>query len=141
LSAVLEDIATTQTDSGRITIEGNIEAIEVSARDATTLGILVGEFVTNALKHGFPDGRHGKVDVSLYRDAEGVPTLKVSDDGIGLPEDQGEGGLGSVIISQLSGQFGGAPAYSKSGDSGLTVIVALPALSKPQPAPVQTAVE
>ncbi|RYE71680.1 MAG: histidine kinase, partial [Oxalobacteraceae bacterium] len=60
LSAVLEDIATTQTDSGRITIEGKIERIEVSARDATTLGILVGEFVTNALKHGFPDGRRGR---------------------------------------------------------------------------------
>jgi len=141
LSAVLEDIATTQTDSGRITIEGKIDAIEVSARDATTLGILVGEFVTNALKHGFPNARRGRVEVTLYRDDAGVPTLRVADDGVGLPDDQGEGGLGSVIIRQLAGQFGGTPAYSSTTGQGLTVVVSLPALSKPQPAPVQTAVE
>jgi len=130
LSAVLEDIAATQADSNRVTIEGRIEPIEVSARDATTLGILVSEFVTNALKHGFPDGRRGRVEVSLHRDAAGVPTLRVADDGVGLPEGENEGGLGSVIIRQLSGQFGGSPSYSSEPGKGVTITVSLPALSK-----------
>ncbi|WP_162249145.1 sensor histidine kinase [Devosia sp. Root685] len=134
LSAVLEDIALTQTDSGRIAIEGKIESIEVSARDATTLGILVGEFVTNALKHGFPDGRSGRVEVVLFRDEAGVPTLKVSDNGVGLPEGQDEGGLGSVIIRQLSSQFGGEPVYVSVPGEGVTISVSLPALDR-TPAP------
>lgn len=133
LSAVLEDIATTQTDTGRVVIEGKIESIEVSARDATTLGILVGEFVTNALKHGFPDGRAGRVEVALFRDASGIPTLKVTDNGIGLPEGHDESGLGSVIIRQLSGQFGGEPAYSSVAGEGVTVVVSLSALDKTHP--------
>lgn len=130
LSAVLEDIVTTQTDTGRVAIEGKIDRIEVSARDATTLGILVGEFVTNALKHGFPDGRKGRVEVALFRDASGIPTLKVTDNGIGLPEGHDESGLGSVIIRQLSSQFGGEPAYSSVSGEGVTVSVSLPALDK-----------
>jgi two-component sensor histidine kinase/CHASE3 domain sensor protein len=141
LSAVLEDIATTQTDSGRIVIEGKIESIEVSARDATTLGILVGEFVTNALKHGFPDGREGRVEVALFRDEAGVPTLKVSDNGIGLPEGQDEGGLGSVIIRQLSGQFGGEPIYTSVPGQGVSISVSLPALDRTPAPPSQSAME
>lgn len=141
LSAVLEDIATTQTDAERIAIKGDIEHIEVSARDATTLGILVGEFVTNALKHGFPDGRRGEVDVRLYRDEAGLPTLRVSDNGIGMPQGQDEGGLGSVIIRQLSGQFGGAPIYSGAAGEGTIVQVSLPTLEKPSVPPAQPAAE
>lgn len=141
LSAVLEDIAKTQTELGRIVIEGHIESIEVSARDATTLGILVGEFVTNALKHGFPDGRRGQVDVALFRDDAGVPTLKVSDNGVGLPEGQDEGGLGSVIIRQLSGQFGGTPAYLSVPGEGLSITVSLPLIEKSPSPPRQTVVE
>lgn len=141
LSAVLEDIALTQTDSGRIAIEGRIDSIEVSARDATTLGILVGEFVTNALKHGFPDGRRGRVEVALFRDEAGVPTLKVSDDGVGMPEGQDEGGLGSVIIRQLSGQFGGEPRYVSVPGEGVTITVHLPALDRAPAPPSQSAME
>lgn len=141
LSAVLEDIALTQTDSGRIAIEGKIESIEVSARDATTLGILVGEFVTNALKHGFPDGRRGCVEVALFRDEAGVPTLKVSDNGVGMPEGQEEGGLGSVIIRQLSGQFGGNPAFASVPNEGVTITVSLPALDRTPAPPSQSAIE
>ncbi|WP_449395028.1 sensor histidine kinase [Devosia riboflavina] len=141
LSAVLEDITMTQTDSGRIAIEGKIDSIEVSARDATTLGILVGEFVTNALKHGFPDGRSGRVEVALFRDEGGVPTLQVSDNGVGLPEGEDEGGLGSVIIRQLSGQFGGEPIYVSAPGEGVTITVSLPALDRTPASPSQSATE
>lgn len=140
LSAVLEDISTTQTEAGRIEIEGRIESIEVSARDATTLGILVAEFVTNALKHGYPEGRPGRVLVELFRDEAGVPTLRVSDDGIGLSGVQGEG-LGTVIIRQLSSQFGGTPLYSRGTDGGVSVVVALPELTKSPPTTIRSALE
>lgn len=141
LSAVLEDIATTQTDAERITIAGKIDPIEVSSRDATTLGILVGEFVTNALKHAFPGERQGRVEVGLFRDDAGIPTLKVSDNGVGLPEGQDEGGLGSVIIKQLSGQFGGTPIYTSERELGVTVVVSMPALEQTQAAPAHAAME
>lgn len=136
LTAVLEDIESTQADSGRITVRGDIESIVVGARDATTLGILVGELVTNALKHAFPDGRRGTILVALFRGQEGGPILKVTDNGIGLPEGatNGDSGLGSVIVRQLSDQFGGCPLYEPAPGGGLVVTVALPQLEKTEPA-------
>jgi two-component sensor histidine kinase/CHASE3 domain sensor protein len=133
LEAVLDDIATTQPDRNRIALGHDIAPIEVSARDATTLGILVSELVTNAIKYAFPDGRKGTVSVALKADAQGTAILTVADDGVGLPEaPDGKGtGLGSVIVRQLSGQFGGEPVYENGAAGGLAVTIALPQLGKP----------
>ncbi|NGP18323.1 sensor histidine kinase [Devosia aurantiaca] len=138
LQAVLDDISATQTNQRRVSIIGEIDAINVSARDATTLGILLGELVTNALKHAFPDNRKGTITVRLNRDNAGVVTLTVADDGVGLAADHAvsENGLGSVIVRQLSAQFGGEPVYT-AGDQGLTVSIKLPNLSRAPAAPVE----
>lgn len=130
LMAVLEDLEAGATDIGDVTLVGEVEPIIIGARDATTLGIVVGELVTNAMKHAFPDGRSGTIIVRLQRNDEGVATLAVIDDGKGMSEDKdmGEGGLGSVIIRQLAQQFGGAPHYERRPEGGLAVTVVLPDL-------------
>lgn len=130
LDAVLEDIAATATDAKAVTMEGDFDPIVVGARDATTMGILVGELVTNALKHAFPDGRAGTIMVTLKRDPSGVPILSVVDDGVGLAggQDLEESGLGSVIVKQLASQFGGEPRYERGTRGGLSVSVPLPGI-------------
>ena len=137
LEAVLEDIAKTASGSKFVTIKGEFDPIMVGARDATTIGILLAELVTNALKHGFPDGRTGAIAVSLKPDATGVPVLMVVDDGVGPPEGQslGEGGLGSVIVAQLANQFGGAPRYERRPEGGLSVSVPMPNIGTGSSAP------
>lgn len=130
LDAVIEDIAATQTDGGRIRISAEIEPIEVGARDATTLGILVGELITNALKHAFPDRKSGTITVKLYADDDGVAVLDVQDDGAGLENEASDEGLGSVIVKQLSNQFGGEPQYLQRDVGGLIVRIAMPELGK-----------
>jgi two-component sensor histidine kinase len=130
LAAVLEDLKGTTTDAGAIELVGEVEPIVINARDATTIGIVVGELVTNAYKHAFPGGRGGRILVRLVRDSAGAPMLSVADDGHGIAEgvSPGEGGLGSVIIKQLAQQFGGSPVYERGMAGGLTVIVPLPNL-------------
>ena len=130
LDAVLEDIATTAGDSRNIRLTGDFDPIVVGARDATTLGILVGELVTNAVKHAFPGGRNGTITVTLKRDEAGVPTLRVLDDGVGISGEHlpGDGGLGSVIVRQLANQFGGEPHYERRSGGGLSVSVSLPGI-------------
>lgn len=134
LDAVINDLQTTVSDAQEITLSGELEEIVIGARDATTIGILAGELVTNAIKHGFPDSRRGRVVISLRRDAGGVPVLGVSDDGVGMTgeADANGGGLGSVIVTQLAAQFGGVPRHSQSPGGGLCVHVALPGLVRPQ---------
>lgn len=135
LSAVVEDIAASQPDPDRVVLNSDIDPIDVSARDATTLGILVGELVTNALKHGFPDDRRGMIDIRLSRDENGVPVLVVRDDGVGLSSDETEpdGGLGSLIIRQLAGQFDGEPQYERADAGGVQISIALPGLVRASP--------
>jgi two-component sensor histidine kinase len=130
LDAVLEDLATTVTSSDKITISGQIDSIVIGARDATTLGILLSELVTNAIKHAFPHRNGGTIEVQLKR-VNDVPTLSVRDDGIGLPVQvpgTPENGLGSVIIKQLANQFGGVPRYEGGAKGGLLVLIELPGL-------------
>ncbi|WP_354059709.1 CHASE3 domain-containing protein [Devosia sp. 2618] len=135
LSAVLEDIGATADDPKAINLSGKFDLITISARDATTIGILVGELVTNAVKHGFPNGRTGTITVALQRDAVGVPVLSVADDGVGIAADKqpGDGGLGSVIIKQLAKQFGGEPQYERRDGGGLIVKVPLPGIENAPP--------
>lgn len=135
LEAVLEDIAATAADARNVTLRGEFEPIVVNARDATTIGILVSELVTNAVKHAFPGGRPGTITVTLRRDAAGIPMLEVVDDGVGIAGEgePGEGGLGSVIVRQLASQFGGAPHYERRPGAGLEVSVSLPGISGTTP--------
>jgi two-component sensor histidine kinase/CHASE3 domain sensor protein len=129
LQAVLEDLASTISSADNIALSGNIAPIVISARDATTLGILLSELVTNAIKHAFPERSGGVIEVELGR-LDGVPTLTVSDDGHGPSSsaNPGEGGLGSVIIKQLASQFGGTPSYEARPEGGLKVCIPLPGL-------------
>lgn len=59
----------------RLTIDG-----------AVPLGLIINELLTNSYKHAFPQGNKGVIVVSLTENAETF-TIKVSDNGVGLPED------------------------------------------------------
>lgn len=134
LDAVLQDLSTTVSDAKGVKLTGEVDAIVISARDSTTIGILVGELVTNALKHAFPEEHGGNILVQLKRDGDGVPILSVTDDGVGMAANSqpGEGGLGSVIVKQLAHQFGGVPEYQRPPTGGLRVIVPLPGIENHQ---------
>lgn len=129
LEAVLEDLRPSAPSGGAaVALEGRFEPLIIPARDATTLGIMVGELITNALKHAFPGDYKGRVVVSLVRDADGVVVLSVEDDGKGMDEDAKSSGLGATIVRQLGQQFGGDPEYSAREGGGTLVRLRLPAL-------------
>jgi len=133
LGAVLEDLEPAARMAGDIHMVGEFEPIVINARDATTIGIVVGELVTNAIKHAFVGRLTGTITVRLVRDENEVPVLSVADNGIGMPPDgePGEGGLGSVIVRQLAHQFGGEPRYERNIDGGLSVSLQLSGLNGP----------
>jgi two-component sensor histidine kinase/CHASE3 domain sensor protein len=132
LEAVVDDLKLTQPVGGRVRFVTEVEPIVVPARDATTIGILVGELITNALKHAFPEERAGEVTVSLKRDEAGRPVLSVSDNGVGMTTSAtpGGGGLGSMIVRQLSQQFGGIPSYDPRPGGGVVVTIVMAGLSQ-----------
>ena len=72
--------------TGRIKLEMNVEDVSFSVGDAMSCGLIINELVSNSLKHAFPEGRSGKIKVSLRALGEGRFELVVGDDGIGVPQ-------------------------------------------------------
>ena len=133
LDSVLEDLRITHAVGRNVAFHGEFEPLTINARDATTIGIVLGELITNALKHAFPDGGSGTIWARFGKSGDGVAVLTVEDDGRGLSPDgeKSESGLGATIIKQLARQFGGEPKYEPRPEGGTRVRVLLPDLDRP----------
>ncbi|MEX2431683.1 MAG: PAS domain S-box protein [Dehalococcoidia bacterium] len=129
----LEDIVSMMSEGFRpqdrgiaLVLEG--EHMTFSMETAVPCGLVVNELLTNALKHGFPDGRSGRVEVRLTTPEPGKALLTIADDGVGLPAHmQGaeeERGMGYRIIDSLTNQLNGT--YRLLPGAGTVVEVEFP---------------
>jgi PAS domain S-box-containing protein len=84
-------------DQRKIALTTQVDAGTMHIERAVIVGLLINELVTNALKHAFPDGRHGHVAVRCVKVPSGL-LLEVADDGVGMS--------GSEIVSGSSKQSG-----------------------------------
>ena len=78
----------------------------VTPRVSVSLGLIVTELIINAVKHAFPHGRSGRIEIG-YAASGPHWTLSVSDDGIGPPIDAGLDNtkLGTSIVRALAKQL------------------------------------
>jgi two-component sensor histidine kinase len=64
----------------------NIENFSIGIKQASPLGLIVNELITNALKYAFPDNKDGEITLNLISNQENKAELTVSDNGVGIPE-------------------------------------------------------
>jgi two-component sensor histidine kinase len=86
-----------------VQIRLDLDRVAVPAAQAAPLALVANELIGNALKHAFPDGRAGAVDVAIRREPKAF-RMTVADDGVG----RGAGsaaGFGSTIVELLSKQL------------------------------------
>ena len=95
-------------DSKQLSIAVTVDDSVVTANVSVSLGLIITELVINALKHAFPERRHGKIKID-YRSDGSDWTLSVVDDGIGMPTgpDKAKPGLGTGIVEALARQMAG----------------------------------
>jgi two-component sensor histidine kinase len=95
-------------DPDRLSIVVNVDDSVVDANASVSLGLIITELVINALKHAFPEQKHGKIVVD-YRSEGRKWTLSVKDDGVGMPtgEHKAKPGLGTGIVEALARQLQG----------------------------------
>ncbi len=70
-----------------INIEIQIEQITIDVKQATPLGMIINELVSNCFKHAFHKDRSREVKIELIRKKGNVINLIVADNGIGVPHD------------------------------------------------------
>jgi two-component sensor histidine kinase/PAS domain-containing protein len=91
------------------------EGVTLDLDDAIPVALIVNELVSNCLKHAFPEGRKGRIRVSMREEGEDW-VLEVEDDGVGIagqgssaPRSEAkEPGIGTELVQALSGQLRGA---------------------------------
>jgi len=70
---------------GQIRLHTELDQLALELDDALPFGLLISEVVSNSLKHAFPPGRSGEVSVFLHQQSDTTISLRLLDDGIGLP--------------------------------------------------------
>ena len=105
----------------QVKIECAMDQLELDVDTAVPIGLIVNELLTNALKYAFPEGKMGKIDISLSRENEGL-MLKVQDNGIGKTQGaKPKGtGFGSQLIDLLTRQLDGT--FLEKSEAGHAVI-------------------
>jgi two-component sensor histidine kinase len=107
-----------------IRVQTDLDRAELTHDRAVSLGLIVNELVTNALKHAFPHDKGGMVRVTFRADANGEGCVSASDDGVGMgPSRPNSSGI--ELITALTRQIGGTIAYDSS-EQGTTVSIRFP---------------
>jgi len=90
-----------------IKIVYNIDKVNLHIEQATPLGLLLNEILTNSLQHAFTDNRDGRIWISLHVSVENLITIDIHDNGPGLKEIKGSQPhtLGRQLIEALATQL------------------------------------
>jgi two-component sensor histidine kinase len=111
IEGIVSNIFESYCIKSNIKIEINVENIPIKIDYAVPCGLIINELVTNSLKYAFPDGRQGKIHISLKSNDNNMIKLSISDDGIGIAKDmdiRNTKSLGLRLITSLAeGQLHG----------------------------------
>lgn len=81
----------------------------LTPNEVTTLALVANELATNAIKHGYKDGKAGHIRVTLGRTTAGDVSVIVDDDGLPLADTArpDHSGLGLGLAKRLTASIGG----------------------------------
>ena len=104
-------------------------SLKMDNKLAVDIGLIVGELITNAYKHAFKGRDKGVITIEVTQESDEGLTLKVYDDGVGLPEDakrpERSDSLGWRMIRTLTFQH--EATLKVEGQDGLCVEIRFPA--------------
>ncbi len=126
LNSLIGELENTVQAEGRMpSIRVEVTAFHLPTEKVASLGVIVTELVTNALKYAYSDREPGEVRVNMSHNSEQA-LLVVEDDGIGWNgsgKPQGTG-LGSRIVRAMAHALDATVSYSDG--PGTRVLVTFP---------------
>jgi two-component system, sensor histidine kinase PdtaS len=128
LRAMIPDAVEASGIGDRVTVTVAAEPVILPADKAVPLGLVATELLSNALEHGFPEGRRGRIQVSLTETSPDSALLVIRDDGAGLPDGfdlERTRSLGLMIARQFAGQIGAELTVANEGGAVSRIAVPL----------------
>ena len=120
---LIAEVASSHNTTVRPTFKGSFGVLP--SEYATPLALALTELVTNAVEHGLAGRADGVVEIVAKRGD--VLSVKVRDNGVGLPEGKVGSGLGTQIVRTLiQGELGGTIDWHTLVGSGTEVTIEMP---------------
>jgi PAS domain S-box-containing protein len=122
LVSELQESYVVQADVG---FSVDVEDVNINLDIAIPCGLIINELLTNSLKYAFRGRPSGKITIALLLSADHLFTLRVCDDGIGLPEKfdiAGTATLGMQLVQVLVRQLGGTIAITSDRGTCFTIV-------------------
>ena len=116
----LEDLLATifSISNIQVEIENHIDSITFKTKTALSIGLIVNELATNAVKHSFSPKAANKFSIALYPDeASAFFTMKISHDGAPFPSEidfDSPRSLGLKLVSALIKEIDGTLELQRS---------------------------
>lgn len=111
-------------DPSKIELKFDVEEIMLDINTTIPLGLIVNELVSNSMKHGFPDGRHGEIVIHFHKIEDSEYELKIKDNGIGFPDDvdyRNTESLGLQLVNSLTEQIDGEVKLKNGNGTTFTI--------------------
>jgi two-component sensor histidine kinase len=118
ISTLASEIAESMAkDRRKSNIVCRLEPLSIASDRAVSVGMIVTELLTNAIKYAYPDDVQGEIRVELKRSSSDDAILVVEDDGQGFdPEGPIQGtGLGARIVASMAKSIGSGIKYVPRG--------------------------
>lgn len=109
----------------RISINTSFDKITVAPKEASSIGLIINELLTNSLKYAFDENTEGVINISLQNlDTKAV--LQVCDNGKGLPESfnlEGSSGMGLELVKMLTDQLSGTLEITSKNGTTFKIVI------------------
>lgn len=112
LSSIVEAVRQSYGSNARI--EQRVEPLMADPETAVSLGLIVNELATNAMKYAFPN-RDGELLIALSRLDEDKAQLVIADDGVGLGDTTSAKGIGLRLVQSLVQKLHGESQVTSAG--------------------------
>lgn len=132
ISALVSDLSNTVSGPDtelRMTVD--LDDIELPADKAVSVGMIVTELATNALKYAYPEGEEGEIRVVFKRVDDANARLAVEDDGAGLESSSEvkpgghKTGLGTRIVRSMAEAIGNGIRYPQTARGTVAEVLVL----------------
>ncbi|MGB8891197.1 MAG: PAS domain S-box protein, partial [Methanoregula sp.] len=121
LTSELQESYVVQTE---VKFEVDVENININLDTAIPCGLIINELLTNSLKYAFKGRSSGTLGISLHLSPDHRFTLKVSDNGTGLPKNfdlKSTATLGMQLVQVLVRQLGGEITITSQQGTTFTI--------------------
>lgn len=122
---IVEQLIQIYAGENKISTVLEVDDLLLNIEKAVPCGLIMTEWMSNALKHGFPKGQEGRIYIRFSQNKAGQKKLVFGDTGIGIPDEidiYNPDTMGLTIVSSLIDQMRGTLVIQKAKGTEYSLI-------------------